>query len=164
MKHNPLFDETRERMAPGQLGRDGFLGDDTRPIPDIIAADVAVLEHAGIRAEQLAEILDELHAAADAAQETPVDLYNGRVTAQITEVMGRIPCPFACGHRAHKACIRVQFNGQEVLLTPLHAHLIREHSFFQGHGAPFRVAPSILIDLYRTAREPSSTFRVTATP
>ncbi|MBT4820796.1 MAG: hypothetical protein HON70_34125, partial [Lentisphaerae bacterium] len=122
------------------------------PIPDIIAADAAVLESAGVLPEQLADILDELHDAADAAQEAPVDLYDGRVTVQIAEVMGRIPCPFACGHRAHKACITIRFGGQETILTPLHAHLIREHTFFQGQGAPFRVPPSVLIALYRTAR------------
>lgn len=152
MKENPRFSPVRERMAPGRLSEEGFLGTDSRSLEDIVADDLAVLAEAGIDRNELADFLDEIHRAADAALETPTTLYDGRLTVQSTEVMGRIPCPFACGYRTHKATIRVTTRTGSLDLTPLHNHLIREHGFFQGRGSAFRLEPRDLIDLYRLAR------------
>lgn len=33
--------------------------------------------------------------------------------------------------------------------TPLDAHLIAEHGFFEGKGSPYRIEPKELISLYR---------------
>lgn len=156
MKRNPANDAARNLMAPGVLARDGFLGTDSRPIAEIVAADQAVLEEAGTTAEQIADLLDEFHRVADEGLEAPRPVYGGRATVQLCEVMGRIPCPFGCGHRAHKACIRVMSEQGEIILTPMHAHLIRDHGFFQGEGSPFRVAPRVLVDLYRLCRGDST--------
>lgn len=148
MKRNPAEQAIRDRMQAGALSRDGFLGADTRNLDDIIAADLAVVEEAGLTTDQLADLLDALHAAADEELERPVALAAGRVTAQLTEVMGRIPCPFACGHRSHKAVIEVRFGNKLLMVTPLNAHLIRAHGFFQGKGASFRLEPADLVALY----------------
>jgi hypothetical protein len=153
MKPNPANQHTREMMARGRLARDGFLGDDTRTLDDIIAADEAVLESEGVSRADLADLLDELHEAADEALETPRELFDGRVTVQLIEVMGRIPCPFGCGVPEHKAAIQVTAGDIVFTFTPLHAHLIREHGFFQGKGSWFRLEPLELIALYRLCRE-----------
>jgi len=151
MKKNPVFQAARERMEPGRLSRDGFLGVDERSIEDIVAADVAVLEQEGVTADELADFLDDVHVAADAALEAPRRLYGGRLTVQLVEVMGRISCPFACGFRTHKANIQITAAGQTVTVTPMQAHLIRDHGFFQGRGGEFRVEPQELVALYRLA-------------
>ncbi|MDX9981269.1 MAG: hypothetical protein RBU25_14680 [Lentisphaeria bacterium] len=152
MKRNPVQAHAREMMERGRLARDGFLGDDMRPLDEIVAADAAALAAAGVTRGNLADLLDELHAAADAALETPRELFGGKVQVQLIEVMGRIPCPFGCGERAHKAAIRVKAGDLAFVFTPLQAHLIREHGFFQGEGSWFRLEPAELIALYRLCR------------
>ena len=153
MKKNPLSLAAQERMAPGRLSRGGFLGTDDRPIEEIVAADQAALEQAGVSREQLADLVDDLHRRADAALEGPVTLGGGRVHVRLIEVMGRIPCPFACGFRTHKASLEVTAGDLRLTLTPMHAHLIRAHGFFQGKGSDFRVEPADLAALYRLCRE-----------
>jgi len=152
MKRNPAEDHVRRRLAPGVLSLEGFLGTDARNIADIVAADIAELEAAGVAAADLADLFDELHAAADEALENPRQLFDGRVTVRVTEVMGRLPCPFGCGHLAHKGVVEVRTDGKTLLLTPLHSHLIREHGFFQGRGAPYRIEPRVAAALYRLCR------------
>lgn len=152
MKANPLHAASRRRLAPGRLSSAGFLGPDTRPIDEIVAADQAELAEAGLTVEQVADLLDELHAAADAGLEAPSDACDGRATAAIVEGMGRIPCPFACGFRGHKAVIHVQAGDVELRFTPLHSHLIRQHGFLQGRGSEFRLEPRDLAALFRACR------------
>ena len=107
MKRNPLESDTRARMAPGALSRAGFLGDDARNISDIVAADAAALAALGVTTDQVADCLDAIHAEADRGLGAPRVLADGKVTVRLLEVMGRIPCPFGCGYRAHKAAITV---------------------------------------------------------
>jgi len=153
MKHDPTEQSVRERMVPGALALDGFLGHDERTLADIVAADLAELDAAGISKEALGDLLDEIHQAADAALGVPVDLYDGKVIATVIEVMGRIPCPFGDGALAHKAVVDVRIPQGTLRITPLDAHMIREHGFFQGKGSPFRVEPHDAIALYRLCRE-----------
>jgi hypothetical protein len=152
MKRNPAEKAIRDRMAPGVLSLDGFLGHDERNLADIVADDLAVLESAGLTAEEAADFLDELHEAADQAFELPRELYGGKVTVEIREGMGRIPCPYGCGYLAHKATIRITSPEKTLILTPLHSHLIRKHGFFQGKGARFRLEPRDVAALYRLCR------------
>ena len=156
MKKNPRHASERDMMAPGRLSRDGFLGNDERTLDDIIAADLAVLDAADLTAAEIADLLDELHEAADQALEMPRSLCGGAVTVQALEVRGQISCPFACAFHTHKANIEVQAGAMRLLLTPLSAHLIREHGFFQGKGSPFRLEPKLLVLLYRLCRGGSS--------
>lgn len=154
MKQNPAEREIRDNMMPGVQSRDGFLGDDTRNIADIVAQDTAVLEEAGVSQEELATLLEDLHRRADAGLGTKVSTCNDRVSVElVSEGMGRIVCPFKCGERAHKAVVEVSTPDTTIRFTPLHAHLIREHGFFEGRGAHFRIEPEALIRLYRTCQE-----------
>ena len=139
-------------MAPGVLSRDGFLGHDTRNIADILAEDQAELEAAGVTLAEVADMLERVHEKADAGMERPVTLCGGAMTLQSTEGMGRMPCPFACGVRTHKAVITVQALGREFRLTPMLVHLVRAHGFFQGRGTPFRLEPADAAALLRVCR------------
>ncbi len=152
MKTNPAEQAIRERMQPGILSGEGFLGDDQRSLGQIVAEDAAILEAAGITARQIANLLTELHELADAGLESPVRVADGEVVVQECEVMGQIPCPFGCGKSAHKAALTVEFDGRRLQFTPLVAHLIGEHGFFQGRGSCFRLEPADAIALYRSCR------------
>ncbi|NOY80992.1 MAG: hypothetical protein GXP31_08300 [Kiritimatiellaeota bacterium] len=149
MKANPAEAQVRQRMAPGVLSRDGFLGTDSRNIADIVAEDRADLDAAGVTAADIARVLEDIHRAADAGLETSITLCDGAVRARGVEVMGRIPCPFGCGVRAHKAVITVEALGKELRITPILIHLIGTHGFFQGRGSPFRIEPAEAIALWR---------------
>ena len=148
MKQNPALATVLQRLAPGRLSRSGFLGQDDRPIEEIVAADLAELDAAGVSGTQIADLLDELHRSADEGLEAPCDVFGGRATVQIIETMGRLSCPFACGFRTHKGVVHVKAGTVDVIFTPLQAHLIREHGFFQGRGGDFRLEPRDLVALY----------------
>lgn len=151
MKPNPAEKTVHERMQPGALSLEGFLGSDERSLEEIIAADAGEIAEAGFTNEQLGAFLEALHAAADAAWESRVPACNGKTTVRVEETLGQIPCPFACGEHCHKATIQVNDpKGNRLLsFTPLDAHLIRKHGFFQGKGSPYRIEPAFLIELYR---------------
>ncbi len=148
MKRNPVLAALRQRLAPGRLSRAGFLGGDPRPLDELVAADLAALDDAGVTPGQVADLLDALHRAADEGLEAPREVFGGRATVEIVEGMGRIPCPFGCGFRSHKAVVHVKAGTLDLRFTPLHAHLIREHGFFQGRGSEFRLEPHELVELY----------------
>jgi hypothetical protein len=155
MKENPAEQTLRDRLEPGLLSIEGFLGSDKRPLADIIAADAGEVEAAGLTVEELGKFLEELHQTADAGWEGRVPAFDGKVTVRADETLGQIPCPFACGVHCHKAEITVKDSAGRDLLrfTPLAAHLIRAHGFFEGKGAPNRLEPKELIALYRRCVE-----------
>ncbi len=154
MKKNPAEQPIRDRLEPGALSIEGFLGNDERPLADIIAADTGEIEAAGLTVEELGKFIESLHIAADSGMESRVPMFDGRIQVRAVETMGRIPCPFACRARCHKAVIEVTDEKENVLIrfTPLDAHLIREHGFFQGKGSVYRIEPAELIKLYRLCR------------
>ncbi len=151
MKHNPADQLIRDRLEPGSLSIEGFLGTDDRPIADIIAADIGEVEAAGYTAEQLGDFLEHLHVTGDGGWEGRVPMYDGKISVRSDETLGQIPCPFACGDACHKSIITVKDASGETLLvfTPLDAHLISAHGFFEGKGSAYRIEPKKLISLFR---------------
>jgi hypothetical protein len=151
MKENPADQNTRDRLEPGHISLDGFLGKDKRPIADIIAADEGEVEAAGYTVKQLGDFLESLHMTGDAGWEGRVPAFDGKVTVRSDETLGQIPCPFACGAFCHKAEVAVKDpDGNDLLrFSPLQAHLIAKHGFFEGKGSPHRIEPAMLIELYR---------------
>ena len=151
MKENPAEQTIRDRLEPGLISVEGFLGNDNRPLADIIASDVGEIEAAGLTVEQLGEFLETLHITADEGWEGRVPAFDGKISVRSDETLGQIPCPFGCGTNSHKSIIGVKdADGNDLLsYTPLAAHLIRAHGFFEGKGAPCRIEPSELIALYR---------------
>lgn len=152
MKKNPEDKLIRERLEPGALSANGFLGHDDRPIRDIIAADVAEVEAAGLTLVELGGLLELIHQESDRNWEGAVPMFGGKITAQSMEVMGTIPCPFECPAHCHKAVIEVRAADRCIQFTPLDAHLIREHGFFEGKGAAHRLSPQDLIWLYQLCK------------
>lgn len=142
MKLTPQEKQIVERMAPGVLCADGFLGRDGRSLGDILAADARAVESLGLTHQQIAARLDEVMRAAVAALGNPVRVGDG-LSAVASGAMGPIPCPWGgCGVFA-KGEIKLTDTRSEksVDVTPLSIHLIRRHGFYQGIGARYRLEP-----------------------
>ena len=148
MKQTPDERDVRERMAPGVLSREGFLGTDTRRVSEIVEADAATLARLGTTCESLAERLRRALEAALAGLGAPVPT-GGGVTATWHEAMGRIPCPFGrCGtFPKGEVELADSASGEKVVFTPLSVHLIERHGFFQGAGSRYRLDPALLVRL-----------------
>jgi hypothetical protein len=147
MKLTPQQRRIAERMAPGALCREGFLGGDARPLADILSADRAAVEAMGLThadlAGRLAAILHRAMAAPGRAVSAAPD-----VAARYREAMGRIPCPWGgCGVFPKGEVELTRAGGRRMLrFTPLSVHLIAAHGFYQGRGSPYRLEPAELAD------------------
>jgi hypothetical protein len=151
MKQNPAEQSILDRLQPGSLSVEGFLGTDERPLAEIISTDKGEVESAGLTTEELGSFLERLHIVADGGWEGRIPMFDGKISIRSDETLGQIPCPFACGAHCHKSILSIKdADGNDLLrFTPLAAHLIRKHGFFEGKGATCRIEPKTLIDLYR---------------
>lgn len=143
-------EETRlvDRMAPGVLSRTGFLGDDPRPLGEIIEADNSTVEGLETTHEQIAAKLGELLDAAMGTYGAPVEV-GDRFRAVYREAKGMIPCPWAgCGRLPKgEAELTDRRTGRVLRFTPLSVHLIAEHGFYEGKGSRYRLEPEELARL-----------------
>jgi hypothetical protein len=146
MRKSPDEQRLMERMAPGVLSREGFLGNDPRDLTEIMETDDDAVEKLGVSHEQIADALADLLRKTVNGLGVPVkvQLADGREgRAVFRESMGRIPSPWG-GHVARKGEVELtDADSGEVLLrfTPLSVHLAREHGFYQGRGTRYRIEP-----------------------
>lgn len=142
MKQSPHQRKVSERMAPGVLCREGFLGRDRRPLGEILDADNSTVVGLGLRHEQIAGRLREVLDAAVAGLGRRVDLSEG-LTAVFHEGMGRIPSPWPGEGTFRKGEVELTnaATGRTVRFTPLSVHLIARHGFYQGRGSRYRLEP-----------------------
>jgi hypothetical protein len=152
MKHTPYDESVLERMAPGALCAEGFLGCDHRELGDILAEDDATIEAAGTTHEQIAADLDLWLQTAMVELGRPIALTDS-VTATWHEGMGRIPSPWPGDGVFPKGELELvdSRTGTTLLVTPLSIHLIAAHGFFQGRGTRYRLEPADLIAILTTA-------------
>lgn len=144
MKQSPELHEIQDSMRHGQLAVYRFLGDDTRNLVDIITRDRQVLDEVGLTCEQIAKRMEELAKHGEDKPGVPVIVGTHQVTVE--EHKGTIPCPFRDHHHAMKRNVTV-VNLQlmdSVRWSDLNVHLIKEHGFFEGIGAPYRLEPEKL--------------------
>ncbi len=157
MKLGPHDQRVMERLAPGALCRDGFLGDDPRPFHEIIDADSATVESLGLTHDQIADTLERICKHAAEAAGAPVHPGEG-LTAAFRESMGRIPCPWG-GHGVFpkgEVELRDEKNDRTLRFTPLSVHLIRRHGFYEGRGGRYRIEPAQAAELTERLGGPSS--------
>ena len=152
MKQSPGERRITERMAPGILSRDGFLGTDRRPLSEIIDADFAEVTRLGTTHEALARELARVLDSAAAAMGATVAV-RANCTARHRDAMGRIPCPFGGYGVFPKGEVELSDadTGEIVLFTPLSVHMVAEHGFCQGRGSRYRLEPAALVRLLSTA-------------
>ena len=148
MKESPTDKELRERLGPSKFSGEGFLGNDTRPVQDIISHDLAVLESRGITPEIIAGRLTEIYDKAARGFGAEVEVLPG-IYGKYNESMGKIPSPFTGEGVYRKGEVTVTDNesGYEIVITPLSIHLIQAHGFFQGKGSRYRIEPEKAADI-----------------
>jgi hypothetical protein len=152
MKQTVQMQKAQERMAPGVITRDGFLGDDRRGLADILLADDAAVKALGIEHEALARRMVELRDAGMAGLGEFVDVAP-HFEVRVDSVRGRLPCPFADPGIFPKTNITVRNRrtGREISYTDLHIHLVWVHGFYEGRGCPFRLEPKDLAEVLEIA-------------
>ncbi len=148
MKIGPELQAVIDRMAPGALCRDGFLGKDKRTLMDIITADRVAVEALGTSCEILGERLKSILKDAMAAQGRVVQI-GENLKAVYTTAMGRIPSPWPGEGVFPKGEIELldTRTGRKILFTPLSLHMIAQHGFFQGRFSRYRIEPEVLVGM-----------------
>ena len=152
MKQTVQMQKAQERMAPGVITRDGFLGEDRRDLGDILLTDDASVKALGLEHEALARRMVELRDAGMAGLGEFVDVAP-HFEVRVDSVRGRLPCPFGDPGIFPKTNITVRNRrtGREITYTDLHIHLVRVHGFYEGRGSPYRLEPKNLAEVLEPA-------------
>ncbi|MCX7934423.1 MAG: hypothetical protein N3A66_04090 [Planctomycetota bacterium] len=131
------------RMRPGEITLEGFLGNDSRPLAEIIAEDARAVADLGLTPVAIADRLAFFTDAGRDLYERAV-IVQGRYRLRVREDRGFLPCPFGDGHfRKGETEMFDQASGQVFYWTPLSLHLIRCHGFYGGRGSKYRLEPII---------------------
>ena len=156
MKQTPQEKKIYDNFKPGKITKEGFLGDDTRHIHDIIEEDVHTLARLGVTQEQIADRLQYFIEEGKKGLETPVDL--GDFTTQVIWRRGMLPSPFGDPKRLYHKIVATVFNkhlNKELRYTQLNVHMIRDHGFFEGKGSVFRLEPEEVVEVLEIKPERS---------
>lgn len=143
MKRTPDEESVLERMAPGVLSRDGFLGRDRRALDEILAADQAEVDRLGLTHSEIAARLREILKTARAELGRPVEVGDG-LRATYREAKGGIPSPWPGEGLFPKGEVELSetASGRTLRYTPLSVHLIETHGFYEGRGSRYRLEPA----------------------
>lgn len=140
----PELTRVKEKMKPGIITGNGFLGDDTRLLVDIIQADE---EKAAALKLDWQVVSQKLHFFLEQGKQGlghPVKIDN-KWLVTVNEVRGYLPCPFGDGlHRKHTVEVEHLITKTKFHFSELSLHLLTAHHFLQGRGSFFRLAPVLL--------------------
>jgi hypothetical protein len=147
MKMSPEFVRAQANMMPGVITSDGFLGEDNRPIVDIIADDEAHMERIHLDFDQAAEKMHHLLDEGRKGLGEPITVANWIV--QVFEARGHLASPFEDGiYRKVNAQVTLASEGtpgsHALLYSDLSLHLMEKYHFLQGKGSPFRLEPDLM--------------------
>ena len=144
MKQSPELDAAQQRMAPGVLTMDGFLGTDPRPLIEILQDDDGTARRLGLTHAEIGAAMAALTDRAVAALGAVVETGPHAVCA--CEAMGKMPCPFGHPGLYYKTVVEAEntSTGETLMWSALQVHLVAEHGFYEGKGARFRVEPEVL--------------------
>jgi hypothetical protein len=149
MKMSPELTKAQANMQPGVITSDGFLGEDDRPIVDIIQDDEEEMARLGLSFEESARKLRELMEEGRKGLGEPVTV-EGRWLARVDEARGFLPSPFEDGifRKVNAQVERLDENekptGDRIAYTQLSLHLMEAHHFLQGKGSAFRLDPGTI--------------------
>jgi hypothetical protein len=145
---SPEYAKAQENMKPGEITSEGFLGDDERPIVEIIEADEEMMTHLGITFEDAVERMRHLMSEGRKGLEEPVTV-DGTWIVRVSEARGFLASPFEDGiFRKVNADVELAPDGKQtgdrIIYTDLSLHLMEKYHFLQGKGSPFRLEPEKL--------------------
>lgn len=148
MKKTPQMRKLEEMLRASKFSAEGFMGNDERSLFEIINADAANIIKLGYTKEEIADRMAELSEIAEHGQGTWVKV-NEYLSVRINDTRGQIPCPWAHGFRCSKAITTARriHTETQIQWSYLNIHLIKEHGFFEGKGAKFRLEPDKLIKI-----------------
>ena len=148
MKQSPQDKILEQMLRSGKLAAGGFMGTDTRSPEEVIAQDTATLTMLGYNAAQVALKMQQLR---DLARP---QLGNWITVSEVLQVKsedfkGFNVCPWPHLGRFEKRITTAQRldTRQTISWSDLNIHLIKEHGFFEGKGAFFRIEPEDLISI-----------------
>ena len=147
MKQTKDMQNIEEKMRPGKLTAEGFLGTDTRNLQDILFADQEIVSRLALTHEEIADRMQAITDVGSKMTEALLPLTKG-FAVQVDEYMGAIPCPFGDNHNAVKrnTLVKNLTTGAAVHWTDLSIHMIRTHGFYEGIGSYFRLDPTYLVN------------------
>jgi len=124
------------------------MGNDGRPLTEIIEADAAELAKLNYTVYDIADRMREITAKARAGLGTTVKI-GDELEAEAADARGHVPCPWPHAGRFAKTVVTLRRAGGEksIQWSELSIHLIEAHGFFEGRGAAFRLDPRELIDM-----------------
>lgn len=148
MKQTVQMKNIQEKLQPGVITRDGFLGSDQRNLIDILEDDEARVRRIKLTHRQIA---DRMIVLRDAGMTGLGDfiIVPPHYEIRVDSVRGKLPCPFGDPGILPKTNITVRNmkKNVEIIFTDLHIHLIGSHGFYEGKGSPFRLEPAALVDI-----------------
>jgi len=145
MKQSPELEAIQQKLLPGVITAEGFLGTDARPLSEIIAADDAAVARLGLTHEAIARKMREIHDAGARGLGEFVEV-EPHFEVRVDSVRGKLPCPFGDRGLEQKGftVVRNTKSGREVTYTDLIIHMIDAHGFYEGRGSRFRLEPADL--------------------
>ena len=148
MKQTVQLQQAQERMKPGVITRDGFLGNDRRNLIDMLIEDDAEVKRRSLTHQEIAHRMIELRDAGLRGLGEFIEV-QPHFEVRVDSVRGKLPCPFGDPGVFPKTNVTVRnlALGRELTFTDLHVHLVYAHGFYEGHGSPFRLDPLELIDV-----------------
>ena len=148
MKNSPDMQKLEEILRSPAFSAAGFMGSDTRSLAEIIDADLADLARLNYTPHQIAERMQQIADKAKEALGNWIKIDETHI-AKITEVKGRIPCPWPhAGNFAKRVTtLKDMKTNRQILFSDLNIHLIAEHSFFEGRGSSFRIEPRQIVEI-----------------
>ena len=147
MKQTVQLQQIQERMRPGVITRDGFLGEDRRNLVDILDTDDAEVKRLGLSHEDVAARMIELRDAGARGLGEFIEVAP-HYEVRVESVRGKLPCPFGDRGIFPKTNVTVRNRGldRETFYTDLHIHMILAHGFYEGAGSALRLDPAVLAE------------------
>ena len=146
MKQTVQLSRIQEKMKPGVITRDGFLGNDTRNLIDMLVEDNETVKRMDLAHKEVAQHMIDLRDAGLRGLGNFISV-SPHFEVRVDSVRGKLPCPFGDPGIFQKTNTTVKNlkTGKEVTYTDLHIHMIGSHGFYEGRGSPFRLNPEDLV-------------------
>lgn len=141
MKETASLKDAHERMRPGRITAQGFLGSDGRTLADIVARDEGEFRRLRLSFEGVAAALRAFRDEGRRGLGEPISVGGAVVT--VGDARGLLPCPWDDG-TFHKDSVAVERDGTRVVYSDLSIHMLEKHHFCQGEGSAFRLDPESL--------------------
>ncbi|AHC15552.1 hypothetical protein [Salinispira pacifica] len=144
MKQTPDYSKAEANMQSGVITADGFLGEDTRPLADIIEHDEELFAELNITFDSVAEKLEYLMKKGQTGLGEPITV-DDTWLVRTDETRGYLPSPFGDGV-FHKINVEVELkgSGKTLLFTEMNIHMLRKFHFLEGKGSTFRMEPALI--------------------